>query len=205
MDWSVPRIWEGAPAFIVAGGPSVLDQPIHRLRGHRVIAINSSIETLPWADFLFTMDGRWLDHSRRNGAINRFAGRVVTDSQFPVLANWDRPLRLRRAPPPGLSEDPEVVVGHWTSLHGGLNLATLLGAGPIVILGADGGPNARGRTHHHRPHIWRTRAQAWEDQRADLRTTLEPLRAMNIEVFNCSPGTHWSDLWPVVDRLEDFL
>lgn len=76
----------------------------------------------------------------------------------------------------------------------------------IVVLGADGGGvQYGGRTHHHTAHPWRLKPSAFEEQHRDLVTIVQPLKDLEIELLNCSPGTAWSDLWPVVDRLEDCL
>lgn len=208
LNWSVPADWMNHTAFIVAGGLSVEKHDLRLLQGRKVIAVNSSYEKLPDAEYLFTMDGRWMRfHQQR---LLRFKGKIVTNS---ATIFWPGLLVLNRIAPPGLTHNPTALSGLRTSLHGAINLAAHLigatrnlpGLRRIVLLGADGGGvQYGGRTHHHSAHPWKLKKNCWEEQLADLQTTLQPLRDMQIEVLNCSPGTAWP-LFPIRDRLEDCL
>jgi hypothetical protein len=196
MTWSVPPEWAGEACFIVAGGPSVLRQDLSLLAGRRVIVINSAYQAYPAADFLFFADVRW--YRLHIAAVKKFAGRVVTCS----FCDVPPVLKLNRRNPPGLHDDPTCLTMRNTSLQGAINLACHLGVTLQVLLGADGGPAADGRMHHHAPHPWPQRARCFEIQRDDLATTLAPLKARGVTVLNASPGSAWTDLWPVVDLAE---
>jgi hypothetical protein len=197
--WSVPREWAGETAFIIGGGPSVLTQNVAALDGRKVIAINSSYTVAPFAQYVFAGDSRWLHEHK--AALLKFKGQVVTCGQSVF---WPGMLCLRKATPigVGISTDPKAVVFRRTSLHGGINLAVLLGAKRIVLLGADGKANGK-LTHHHQPHRWPVRDGCWDKQRKDLVTIRKPLRDLNVELINASPDSAW-DMWPF-GRLEDYL
>ncbi len=217
QNWTVPRDWEGETAFVVASGPSRLSQGIERLEGRRVIAINSSGFDVPFADYLFSGDGRWLN-LHRDRLIRDWAGRVVTYSR---AADWPGIKRLVKLDPPsvgrrgagacptGISTDPRSVVCRRTSLQGAINVAVLLGARRVVLLGADGGrgpPTAqhpKGATHAHAPHPWPQKRGCWDEQLKDLETAVAPLAALGIEVLNASPGSRLK-LWPVT-KLDEVL
>jgi len=145
--WSVPREWPGETVFIIAGGPSVLGQDLDALRGQRVIAINSSVHAVQWADILYFGDWRWWYEPENRAAATSFAGRVVSTSRVPDK----RVLVCRKTKPPGLALDRNSLMQRWTSLTAATNLAAhLIGpGGTIVWLGADGRKAADGRTHHH--------------------------------------------------------
>ena len=204
QNWIVPRAWEGETAFIVASGPSRLSQGIERLEGRRGIAINSSGFDVPWADYLFSGDGRWLN-LWRDTLIRDWPGRVVT---YARSANWPGLKRLVKLDPPsvgrrsataaatGISTDPRSVVCRRTSLQGAINLAVLLGARRVVLLGADGGPSADGATHAHAPHPWPQKPGCWDEQLVDLKTAVAPLAQLGVEVLNASPGSRLK-LWPI--------
>src|SRR5262252_9262135 len=98
--WNVPHEWPAQTAFIVAGGPSVLQQDLELLRGRNVIAINSSVYAVPWAQFLYFGDYRWLAEPENRDAVAKFAGRTVTTSR---LARDPKILLCRKGDPPGLS------------------------------------------------------------------------------------------------------
>lgn len=199
-EWSVPRAWPGETAFILCGGPSLAGQGTERLEGRRCIAINSSYIRHPFADYLFAADGRWLKKHR--AVIERpWRDRVVTITR---QVDWPGLLHLRLIAPPvkgkpggtAISSDPRALALRRTSLQGAMNLAILLGAARLVLLGADGGPHGKVRSHHA-PHEWAQKVGCWAEQLRDLQTTVKPLKELGVEVLNASPGSHW-DLWPIV-------
>jgi hypothetical protein len=200
--WSVPREWERETVFIVGGGPSVLGHDLETLRGRRVIAINSSVYAVPWADILFFGDWRWWNEPDNRAAAASFAGRVVTTSR---LVSDAKVLVCRKTNPPGLALEHNSLMQKWTSLTAATNLAAhLIGpGGTIVWLGADG-RIADGRTHHHKPHRWPHRPGCYDKQKADLGTIIPSLQRLKIAAYNASPGTAWTDLLPVID-LRDML
>jgi hypothetical protein len=202
--WIVPREWPGETVFIVGGGPSVLGVDLEALRGRRVIAINSSVYKMPWADFLYFGDWRWWNEPDNRAAVAGFRGRVVTTSR--LVAEDKKVLVCRAAKPPGLAREHDSLMQKWTSLTAATNLAAhLVGpGGTIVWLGADGRLAADGRSHHHPPHRWPHRPGCYDKQHADLVTIVPSLRALKIAAFNASPGTAWGDLLPVIS-LQDAL
>jgi len=196
--WTVPREWPGETVFIVAGGPSVLSQDLDALRGRRVIAINSSVHAVPWAQFLYFGDWRWYYEHR--AAVASFAGRVVTTSTVPDK----RVLYCHKTRPPGLAARPDSLMQRWTSLTAATNLAAhLIGPGGTVVwLGADGGKAPDGRTHHHKPHPWPSLRGCYDQHHSDLVTIVPSLKALGIAGYNASPGTAWADLLPVISLQE---
>jgi hypothetical protein len=199
--WSVQREWPGETAFVIGGGPSVLSQDLETLRGRRVIAINSSVYAVPWADVLFFGDWRWWYEPENRAAATSFAGRVVTTSR---MVQDRKVLVCRKTNPPGLALARNSLMQKWTSLTAATNLAAhLIGdGGTIVWLGADGRIAQDGRTHHHKPHPWPHRPGCYDKQKADLVTIVPSLKALGIAGYNASPGTAWADLLPVIDLQE---
>ncbi|RPI40242.1 MAG: hypothetical protein EHM67_09555 [Hyphomicrobiaceae bacterium] len=196
--WSVPREWPGETAFIVGGGPSVLGQDLEALRGRRVIAINSSVFTVPWADILFFGDWRWWYEPENRAAAASFPGRVVTTSR---MVPSKQVLVCHKTRPPGLARESNSLMQRWTSLTAATNLAAhLIGPGGTIIwLGADGKRAADGRTHHHKPHPWPSLAGCYDRHYSDLVTIVPSLKVLGIAAFNASPGTAWVDLLPMIN------
>lgn len=219
--WTVPPEWPGATVFILAGGPSVAGwkagevkdkkgritatwpelraQDLSLLKGRRVIAVNSSVHAWPDADFLFFADARWWH--RHGPLLKGFQGRIVTIAKS---LGEKRILTLQKAKPPGLSTKRNFVTMQRTSLHGAINLAVHLGARRLVLIGADMRAAPDGRTHHHKPHPWAVKPDAWDKQMDQLRTTRHTLDEMGIATTVCSASSR-IDWWPRVDRLEDCL
>jgi len=206
MDfWTVPPLWQGETAFIIAGGTSVAQQDVSALRGRRVIVINSSYEVAPWADFLFFGDKRWyLEHGNRP-LLRSFEGKVVTVSGVSAASNHQI-IRLKRiVPPPGLVTARNSAACLKTSMQGGMNFAVHLGVKRIVLLGADARRADDGRTHHHSSHKWNNKQgnKTWEIQMNQLQLIVDPLRALGIDVINTSPISRLP--WWVKISLEEAL
>lgn len=205
--WRVPRDCEGETIFIIAGGTSVAGHDLSRLKGRRVMVVNSSFEAWPEADLLFFGDTRWwLEYNKRLGG---FAGKIVTTARD--CPSDPRLLFLKvRAARLGLSPGADEAALDRTSLQGAIDIAAKRGAARIVLLGADmcvpKTDDGKPVTHHHRPYPahWTAKRRPGQPKNKyvlhmeDLRLTAEPLRQRGIEVFNCSPVS-LIDWWPKAD------
>lgn len=194
--WSVPPGWRGETAYIVGGGPSVTALDMERLRGRRVIAINSSYQVAPFADYVIFADARWWDEHRPQ--LGGFAGRVVGVSAGARDAAPHRLLRLKRSKPEaGLSTRPDTVPVRRTTTTAAMGMAAHLGASRIALIGIDQRRGPDGACHHHAPHKWKNRPgdTTWDAQMEDLRLLAAPLAARGIEVVNCSAVSR-IDWWP---------
>lgn len=189
--WIAEEIWPGETCFIVCGGPSLIGFDFDRLRGRKVIAINSSVFSLPFSDFLFFGDARWWDWNGERVS-KEYSGCIVTTSE----ADAPNVKRMeKRSPPPALSADRHALTVRNTSLTGGMNLALHFGCKRIVLLGVDMEAGEDGATHHHEPHPVRQVRGCWDRQMKELQRTAYYLRARNVEVLNTSEKSRigW---WP---------
>lgn len=207
--WAVPAEWPGETVFIICGGPSVGYQPTNRLLGRKVIAVNSSYETVPFAQYVFFGDNRWFNEHRDRPEFKALKGRIVTCSNA-AHDPTGRLLKTERYTPGvtgplGLCEERDHIASQRTSAQGAMNLAYHLGAARIVLLGLDMGRATDGRTHHHKPHIWANKPGnlTWDIQMKQLRLIVEPLRAKGIQVFNTNANSRCK-FWPFAP-LESFL
>lgn len=186
MMWRVPRDWVGETAFIVAGGPSVNSVDLRRLSGQKVIAINSSYKVVPNADYLVFADHRWWVEHRRS-VQDTFRGRVVTLT--PNRPLYEDCCVLERQRSGGVSADPSRLVCMHTTLTTALNLALLLGAARVGLLGVDGADATDGRSWHHESHpaIWGRNPRRYEHHGTALAEQAPALRAASLEVLNLNP------------------
>lgn len=193
----IDREWDGKTAFLVCGGPSVASQNIEALRGHRVVVVNSSIYTAPWADILFFGDERWEIENR--AAVKAFPGLVVSSSYGNVHCSYIKFLRRPKPSetPAGLSFDPSEAWLRHTSVRGAINVLCHLGVKTIITLGLDGGPDASGKTHHHAPHPWGMNKDIWDLQRVELAGVALALEQRGVTLLNASPGSK-IPFWPIV-------
>jgi hypothetical protein len=193
--------WKGETAFLICGGMSFAGVDAEMLRGRRVIVVNSSVYTVPWADVLFYGDERWELENR--SAVKAFAGRVISSTYGNQHCNYVQFLSRPRPAdtPPGLSANPSEAWMHHTSARGAINVLCHLGVSKIVTAGLDGGPDADGKTHHHRPHCWGMNPQIWNLQRAELEAVQPDLAKRGVTLINASPGSR-IPFWPIMSLSE---
>src|SRR5262249_36813198 len=114
----IEREWATETAFVIAGGPSVLNYDLEMLRGRNVIVINSSIHTVPWANFLYFGDWRWWNEPENRAAVDSFAGQVITTSR---MVRDPKVKICNRINPPGLAFERDSLTQKVTSLTAATN------------------------------------------------------------------------------------
>lgn len=182
--WSVPRIWDGR-AFVICGGESVsaAREWIPYLDG-RVIAVKEAALLRPDADVLFLSGEKCWENCK--DVIKGFAGgeivaRGKSDPRFP-----GRTRRIGRNTDKGrLSDDPTQVCGRDGGTSA-INLAYLLGATEIVLIGYDmaGGRWLNRERRHTQPQ---PRKEDFARHLSCLPTLADDLAARQIRVVNTSP------------------
>jgi len=145
MDtFSVPREWEGQAAFVIGGGPSVKGFDFDRLRGRNVIAVNNAgLDLAPWAHVLLWVDRRWLDWN--HGRLELHKGKYKISRKRPHIETG-HDIRFMRFLPRRLSHWPDTL-GGWCGGSSGINLAYLMGARVVVLMGFDMRPG-----NYHQDH-----------------------------------------------------
>ena len=151
------NMWKGLPAFVVGGGPSLKNFDWSRLRGEPVIGINRAYEYCDPA-VIFSMDSRFYANILvgRYGPLARDKFQTYRSGIKVWLDNNATPYRedVFIAKCPGRDAWPTRVAdglgGGANSGYGALNLAYVLGADPIYLLGFDmhGGPDGRQQWFH---------------------------------------------------------
>lgn len=226
----VPPLWPGGTAVICASGPSLERRDVARVRdwrarawrgrgaGRHIAVVNSTWRLCPDACLLYAADGRWWISPDGAAARREFAGLKVTQDAVAAKAGV---LRVPGEFTAGMSFDPPRIHFGGTDDKGGhagnsgfqaVNLAVLLGARRIILLGFDMGFGAAGEVHHHGPHRWKgpagqalanpneTMFKIW---RKGFALAAPGLAAAGIEVINCSRATSL-DCFPRA-ALEDVL
>lgn len=162
----------------MASGPSLTTEVAHKVRmarwleGWKVIAVNDAYRRLPHADILYGCDWGWWKH--HNGAPDFYGERWTChstsaefiDDKSAVAALY--PLRLVKAQNgKGFSADPDHIYYGWPQPSSGfqaVNLALLLGAQRVVLVGFDG--HARNGKHFfgdHPAHLNRGTDQGYRE------------------------------------------
>jgi hypothetical protein len=184
---AVKRIWPGETVVCIASGPSLTKEDCEFVRGKaKVIVINTSYQLAKWADVLYACDGRWWRWNKGakdfnpNGlkfALERRAGQMYPEVKV-----------LRTGKPTGLSLDPMYLNTGKNSGYQAINLAVLMGASKIVLLGYDMQRGSNGDMHWHNEHPIRT-PHLYREFRERYQTLVEPLKAAGVEIVNCSRQT----------------
>lgn len=206
MSVAVPRAWAGETVAILATGPSLTQADVDACRGLRVIAVNDAFRLAPWADCLYATDvSWWLTHQQ---TAPLFAGpkwsvdHVTWDAsrreRFPHVQ------RLANTGVTGIDTDPTGLRHGGNSGYAALNLAVHYGAARILLLGYDLQHGDDGRTHFFGNHPGSLNNRSpYHQYLANFATTVAPLRALGIDVVNCSPRSALS-CFPLA-RLHDAL
>jgi hypothetical protein len=204
-----PRLSDGGTIVCLAPGPSLTTEDVEYVRGKApVIAINDAIRLAPWADALHSSDSIWWQKHYRE--MRRFQGLKFRVSpslqkpngrpskhhcpncrrrQAPNVACWcDGIITLWNGGHRGLSLEPGVVVTTDNSGGAAINLAVILGAKTVLLVGYDMGTDDKGRSHFHEKTATMTRSP-YDKFRKLIATMVEPLKAAGITVINCSRRT----------------
>ena len=184
--------WTGRRCFIVAGGRSLRGFDFDRLRGERTIAINKALREVPFADVLFGMDFQFLEWIQRGDlgedyrrAFLRFTGEKIwlnlTGTSYP----YPRDVRvLLGAGEIGWTKTLEAGLYHGNnSGYAAINLALLLGADPIYLLGYD----MKGPGHYHDGYPTSIQAGALEQFRTSIEAGARELPADAPRIINLNP------------------
>lgn len=140
---------EGEAVFVIGGGPSVKGFDFSRLKGRRIIAVNNAgLDLVPWADVLFWADARWFDWN--HGRLGEHKGALKIARKRPHIETG-HDIKTVRFTPRRLSHWHDAV-GGWCGGSSAINLAYLMGAKVIVLMGFDMRP---GNYHadHKLPHV----------------------------------------------------
>jgi uncharacterized Rossmann fold enzyme len=214
MNWIVPEMWADETVYIIGGGPSILWTPLDAIHGRPVIGVNNAFTLGPWVDIIFFGDMGWWERERLN--VLRHPGIVVTCLPGDKFKDIKRVKQVPRDKVPGLHIRTRNKV-NWNENSGGaaVNLAVLLGASRIVLLGFDFKTDKeRGFRQGHNWHNFHTGGPAQDIYRSKFlkgfRQMAKDLESMNaggwhrgVEILNATPGSAL-DVFPMV-ALEDTL
>lgn len=191
---AVPRLWPGETVACIASGPSLTAEDVNFVRGKtRAIAINASYAIAPWADVLYVADCqpfRWYWEHGPKGyehvPMRSFAG--LKFSLTRRSGQWSGVQVLKCGSEDGLSLDPTRLCLGMNSGYQAINLAVLLGATRILLLGYDMTVTKEGKEYWHEQHPHKKRSP-YKTFRRLFPSIVEPLKKAGVSVINCSRHT----------------
>lgn len=185
--WSIPLLWPGATAAVLASGPSMSQAAADRVRaaGLPAIVINTTFRLAPWADILYGADAAWWQHTP--GA-REFAGIKVACEPVAGVFTIGRGDRIV-----GYTDDASCVHTYGNSGAQAIQIAAKAGARRILLLGMDmHGSHWHGQ---HQAPLRNTHNDDYQNWCSRMQTLAAALESRGIEVVNCSPDsrlTCWS-------------
>ncbi len=207
---TVPKLWPGGTVVCIASGPSLTTEDVNYCHGRAdgVIVVNDNYKLAPWADALIASDHRWWLWHR---GVPSFHGlRYATSCGVRALAvkhKWRDIHILKNTGRDGLELEPNGLRNGLSSGYRAVNLAVHFGAQRIVLLGYDmkRGEAARERDkkeHWFGEHPVHSRSP-YDAFRKCFNTIVEPLKALDVAVVNCSRETALEcfDRMPVQEAL----
>ena len=179
--------WRGDRVYVIASGPSLTEEDARKARQAqgRVIAVNCSVRLCPDADALYAGDHKWWAHYRDDWQGFRglkFSINAQAADEFGVIHVEREKGDLGKL---GVSASNN-------SGHQAVNLAYLLGASSIVMLGFD--MKSSGRANHwHRDHtgtgMTNPNKRNFRDWSEAFTRMHEKLQAEGVDLWNATRDT----------------
>lgn len=195
--------WAGSRCFIIGGGPSLRGFDFEMLRGEKCIAINRAIEFVPWAEIMFSIDVRlhtWYCQNRRLmkkeslAAYDNFKGlKVWAIDPGPCFADpikWADVHVVKFIGKHGFSKSiSKGIYCGGNSGYAALNLAGMLGANPIYLLGYDMKNDPKGKPNFHDGYPASSSDPVIRHWRENFEQIAGEYANANIRVINLNPDS----------------
>lgn len=181
--------------MIIGSGPSLSCSQIGRIYtsrlhdGCRVIAVNDNYQLAPWADVLYACDYGWFVWHEKHLFIDSdiLVPKLMVTVDEPAAKKWPRLKWVPGTNKPGLSLDPELLHYGRNGGYQAINLATLLGAKTILLVGFDQCfPGNQAHWFGDHPSRTRSMYERWTECWQGLPPQLKEL---GIELINCTPDS----------------
>lgn len=188
--WTVPQVWEHETVAILGGGPSLnrYEVEICKTKKYKIIAINNSYLLDPTADIIYFCDIRWWKWHCDNHKFTNHPGLKVTLENIDLATVYINYKYLKNLGRLVFNFDFNVPgIGHGLNAgYQALNLAYLLGAKLIILLGIDMAEE-RNKTHWHTGHPIKTMPTVYQEFYIPAFNYAAPLlKAHGISVLNAN-------------------
>lgn len=148
----IPRIFDGEPVIILAGGPSLIGFDFARLAGKNVIAINRACEFVPSAQVLWWTDAKfWFRNSLKIMA-HHAPWKATCTTNYGSNPPPEPIKQYRFTGHKGFDPDPRCLRSGNNSTFAAMHLAAHLGTRKMILLGVDMKHGPNGETHFHDGH-----------------------------------------------------
>ena len=185
VDNKIPKLFNGQSVFIVGGGSSLSSFNFSLLKGYNIIAINTAIKYIPFAQVLYFSDKSF--YEKFYEIINSYSGYKFSISKI----ENDAVIKLNSTGKSGLDTNYNCIRNGNNSGYAAINLAYHMGARKIILLGYDGGYLNK-KTHFHSDY--KNECYSCIDYQKVYNDFFIPyfnllpsiLKKLNIEIYNAS-------------------
>jgi hypothetical protein len=204
---SLPRMYGDKTVFVIGGGPSVKSVNLKLIHKRPVVGCNDAFRLGTWVDWCVFADKRWWLWNWEELAQwpNRERAVCIVPQLLDGRAErwpWLKILRRDEARF-GLSVEPDTLC--WNRGCGGtaINMAYLLGASRIVLIGFDM-RMVKGQHNYHDHHQKEERPQIYQNSmRPFLKPMSDAMKVTGLQIVNATPGSAL-DVFPIMS-LEEVL
>lgn len=182
---TINPIWKGETAVLIGGGTSVTYDDLKLIKSSTAkhIAINTAGFYAPWCDFLYYSDAKWYQWHYQESWFEHFYGRIYTIDKREI--HLPGVMRLKWGDKQGLSTFRDALCLGGNSGYQAINLAFLMGAKKIVLVGYD--MRAQGeKTHFFGDHPAPTPKDVYDVYVPHFSTITDTLAAYDVEIINTS-------------------
>jgi hypothetical protein len=182
----VPALCPGGTVVCLGGGPSLHLDDVDYCRGKAtVVAINDAWRLAPWADALIASDAAWWSYYKGVPAYTGLKFCLEASA-----AKWPGVQVLRNTGAEGLETEPTGVRTGRNTGAAAINLAVHFGASRVLLLGYDMEAKNERNSHWFGAHpIGLRGGSPYPLFRQMFATMVAPLRALDVQVINCSRHT----------------
>lgn len=183
--------WATRPAVVIGSGPSLSDEQLAMVEQHQlaqrvhVIAVNNTIQRVPWADVAYFGDYTALCHYLPKLKPHTKAEWVTTCRAG--AERW-RLTHVKASPNNGMTLERVHLNGN--SGAQAVNTAAAFGATKILLLGFDMRNAADGRAHWFGQHpLPLITTQLFPDWLHKFAFIAKDAKALGVEIINCTPDS----------------
>ena len=182
--WTVPRIWTGASAFIIGGGPSLLDLNLGLITDKNVIGINDAYLLGSWIDYNIFGDTDWYNIHCHAKAFKAYTGTHVAANDKMLHEDGIPTLSRRKNV---ITTVPNTIGWFTNTGVSAINLAILLGCKKVILLGFDLGFR-KGESNWHE-NIKKQKPSRYERFIASFEQAAPQIDKLGVEVLNATPNS----------------
>lgn len=199
--WPVPRLWPDSTIYIIGGGPSVSETPLHLIHNEKIIGVNNAYKLGDWVDVCWFGDSRWFQWNREE--LKSFNGIIVTCQRRLKNMEGHDVKSVQKGKQAGIERKPTKICWNGSSGGSAINLAYHFGAKRIVLIGFDmKATNGKYNYHSDYPEK-RTGVNPYKKFMIPFPIIKKEADKLKLEILNATPNSAIKSFKTV--KLEDIV